>query len=278
MRHTFPENNWGDHLYALLEYRQRQRRWPRRKDVEYFNDHLYGLKVDGSLQDPMRTFVTDKEYVKYYVGGVVGWQYVTETYRVLRKKSEVDELTLDRLPCVVKPTHLSGPVEVHIDAAKPADCEKLRKWLDDDYYRRTREQNYRGLRHKVIVEEFISEDGRTIPEDYKVFCFSGVPKLIQVDSDRFSGHTRNLYDTDWNRLPVTFQHPETSWTHPKPRMSEEMLDLAARISQPFSFIRVDMYVAGERIKVGELTNCPESACGRINPPTAEVTLGQLFAG
>ena len=152
----------------------------------------------------------------------------------------------------------------------------LKKWFNVDYYRKTREQNYRGLIPKVIVEEFISEDGRTVPEDYKVFCFGGVPKLVQVDSDRFSGHTRILYDTEWDRLPMTLQYPNTSRSHPKPATLEKMLDLAARLSRPFSFIRVDMYAARAQIKVGELTSCPESAGGKIHPLSAEITLGRLF--
>ena len=37
-----------------------------------FNDRLLKIKLDGSLLDPLRQFITDKEYVKYYVSAVVG--------------------------------------------------------------------------------------------------------------------------------------------------------------------------------------------------------------
>ena len=244
---------------------------------EYFNDHLYRLKVDGTLKDPLRVFITDKEYAKYYIDSVAGSQHVIETYGIVRAKSGVDQLRLDRLPCIVKPTHLSGRVAVHVEPDQLVDRETLKQWFDLDYYTSSREQNYRGLRPKIIVEEFFSEDGRTIPDDYKIFCFQGVPRLIQVDSSRFSGHTRSLYDTDWHRLPMTLQYPGTPFTHSKPAKLEKMLDLAARLSKPFSFIRVDMYVAGDRVKVGELTNCPESAVGKIQPASGEITLGRLFA-
>ena len=243
---------------------------------ESFSDHLYRLKVDGTLRDPLRIFITDKEYAKYYIASVVGSQHVIETYGIVRTRSEVDRLRLDRLPCIVKPTHLSGHVAVHVESNQPVDRERLKQWLDLDYYKSSREQNYKGLRPKVIVEEFFSEDGRTVPDDYKIFCFQGVPGLIQVDSNRFSGHTRSLYDTGWRRLPMTLRYPGTPFTHSKPAELERMLDLASRLSKPLSFVRVDMYVAGGRIKVGELTNCPGSAVEKIEPASGEITLGRLF--
>ena len=272
-----PETQWGDRLHALLNFRHRQRRWPDRAKPTRFNDYLYRMKVDGSLQDPLRMFVTDKEYVKFYIAGLVGSEHVITTYRVLRDGREVEELTLDRFPCIIKPTHLSGEVEVHTDSAKTVNHEKLKRWFDINHYKTTREQNYRGLRPKIIVEEFVSDDGQTIPEDYKIFCFGGIPKLIQVDSDRFSGHKRNLYDTSWNRLPFSLKFPCAPEEQPRPPMLAKMLDLAARLSEPFSFIRVDMYTAGTRLKIGELTNCPGSAEERIQPPAGEFTLGCLFA-
>ena len=277
-RSVFPRNDWGDQLYALLQFRRRQHRWPRRENPEHFSDHLYRLKVDGTLKDPLRIFVTDKEYAKYYIDSVVGSQHVIETYGIVRAKSEVDQLRLDRLPCIVKPTHLSGHVAVHVESNQPVDRERLKQWLDLDYYESSRERNYKGLRPKIIVEEFFSEDGRTIPEDYKIFCFQGVPRLIQVDSGRSSEHTRGLYDTKWQRLRITIhKYPDAPFTHSRPAKLEEMLDLAARLSKPFSFIRVDMYVAKGLVKVGELTNIPGSAGVKIRPASGEITLGRLFA-
>ena len=59
----------------------------------------------------------------------------------------------------------------------------LKAWLRYDYYRNTREQNYKYLTPKVIIEEFITDDGKNPVPDYKISCFGGVPQLIQVDLD-----------------------------------------------------------------------------------------------
>ena len=215
--------------------------------------------------------------MKYYIASVVGWHVHTiETYKVLHSPEDVDSLELERFPCVLKPTHSSGPVLFMTDPSQTLDRKLLKNWFEIDYYKGSREQNYKYLRPKVIVEEFFSEDGHTAPSDYKIFCFNGVPKFIQVDSDRHIHHSRNFYDTSWNRLAFTLLYPGKPADDPKPALLADMLDIAGRLACPFSFIRVDMYTDDAELRVGELTNCPGSANEKVTPPTAEFTLGRLF--
>ena len=162
------------------------------------------------------------------------------------------------------------------DPNQALDRKLLKNWFEIDYYKGSREQNYKYLRPKVIVEEFFSEDGHTAPSDYKIFCFNGVPKFIQVDSDRHTHHSRNFYDTSWNLLPFTLIYPRKLEIDHRPVQLDNMLDIATKLSRPFSFIRVDMYTDDSEVKVGELTNCPESANSKVTPSTAEFTLGRLF--
>ena len=177
---------------------------------------------------------------------------------------------------MLKPTHASGIVQIQTDPQYPLDKKLLNSWFEVDYYKVGREQNYKHLRPKVIIEEFFSEDGRTPPDDYKIFCFGGIPKFIQVDSGRHIRHSRNFYDTRWNRLRFTLHYSEKPEDDARPAQLEKMLDIATRLSRPFSFIRVDMYTIGSEVKVGELTNCPGNAGEKVIPPKVEFTLGRLF--
>ena len=117
----------------------------------------------------------------------MGNEIALETYRILRSAEELENYVPDRFPCVVKATHSSGQAAICIDSSVSLDRDRLRQWFSIDHYLRTREQNYRHLVPKIIVEEFFSEDGRTVPDDYKIFCFRGVPKPVQVDSGSFHG-------------------------------------------------------------------------------------------
>ena len=276
LKRLIPQNALGDFAYALWLFRRHQGRFPRLNSPSRYSDRLFGMKKDGTFLDPIRQFVSDKEYVKYYIGAVVGPEHIIETYKVLRSPGEVDSLELERFPCVLKPTHASGIVQIQTCPQDPLDKKSLRSWFEIDYYKVGREQNYKYLRPKIIIEEFFSEDGHTPPNDYKIFCFGGIPKFIQVDSDRHIQHTRNFYNTCWNRLRFTLLYPEKLEDDARPAQLEKMLEIATRLSKPFSFIRTDMYTNGTDVKVGELTNCPESANARLNPPSAEFTLGKLF--
>ena len=278
LRRILPRNSLGDALYAFLHYSYRQRRLPGRKDSGRLSDYLLWMKFDGSLLDPLCQFVSDKELVKHYIAGVVGEQYKVETWQVLRSLRDVERLELKRFPCVVKPVHLSGQALVRHG---PLDRERLElviQWMKRSYYLESREQNYKYLKPGIIVEEYVSEDGVSVPDDIKVFCFGGVPRFVHVDSGRFAQPTRNLYDTSWNRLPWTIHLPAREEDDPRPSNLAEMLDLARRLSAPFEFIRVDMYETGKGIKIGELTNCPGSGGVLIRPVAGEYALGSLVQG
>ena len=271
-----PTTPWSDRFVSLVYNIFMHRRIPRFRDPKRFSDRLLSLKLSGELLDPLRQFVSDKEYVKHYIASVVGSKYTLETYDILRTNQELDVFVLERVPCVIKPTHMSGEVLIYLARDVPPNRRMMDGWLNYNYYRRTREENYKNLKRKIIVEEFFSEDGCTPPNDYKIFCFHGCPRVIQVDFDRFHSHTRNLYDTKWNRLPITLQYPPGSREERKPRHLDVMLEIARELARPFSFIRVDMYANSSTAKVGELTNCPGSGVERIKPDVAEFWLGDLF--
>ena len=276
LRRLLPHNPSGDFIYALWLFRLHQGRLPDRRCPRRYNDRLFAMKTDGTLFDPLRQFITDKEYVKHYIASLVGWQHTIETYKILRSPDQVDSLNLEHFPCVLKPNNSSGPVMFMTDSKQTLNRKLLKDWFEIDYYKSGREQNYKYLKPKVLVEEFFSEDGKTVPSDYKILCFAGVPKIIQVDSDRYGHHVQSFYDLSWNRLRFNVGFHERVEDEPRPEMLNLMLDIAAKLSSPFSFIRVDMYCNDEDVRVGELTNCPHSANRRFDPPEAEFTLGKLF--
>ena len=274
-RRLLPRNAWGDREFCRRRFVRKHGRQPDPVAPGRFTDRLYGLKTDGSLSDPLCQFVTDKEFAKQYIAETVGTGYVLAAYRILRNRNDIETFVPDRLPCVLKPTHLSGPVLFHTDPNRTIDRKLLCRWLKKERYSSTREANYRGLRPKVIVEELFSEDGMTVPKDYKLFCFHGVPKMIQVDAGRFQQHTRNFYDKRWIRLPITYRYPNGP-VDEKPPALGEMLGVASRLASRFPFVRVDLYASSTRVCAGELTFCPEGANAPLLPPAADIELAKLF--
>ena len=75
---------------------------------------------------------------------------------------------------------------------EPLDLARIKGWFRYNYYRAGRERNYKTLKPKIIVEPLVFDS--TDLSDYRFFCVNGIPKLIQVDMDRHTQHTRKLFD------------------------------------------------------------------------------------
>ena len=206
----FPHTRWGDWAWSWLWFLRMQKRLPRRGSA-LFNDYLFRLKTSGEILRPLRAFTSDKELVKLYIKAVVGDRYNVPTLAVLRTAADCQTFEFPHR-CVIKPTHLSGKVILR-RAGEPIDFEIIERWFSTNYYAVGREANYRHLEPKLIVEPFVFEDEN--PNDYKVFCFDGKPRLIQVDSDRQAGHRRDLFDVRWQRQPFSFVYAQAERPAPE---------------------------------------------------------------
>lgn len=140
-----------------------------------------------------------------------------------------------------------------------------------------RETNYRYLEPKIIAEEPLSESGQGTPRGCKIFCFKGKPVFIQVDSNRFSGHARSLFSPQWHELDFDMEFPRNPDPPERFANLDDMLQLSARVSADFSFIRVDFFQLDGRVVIGELTNIPAAACLGSTPDQADLLASRLFA-
>jgi hypothetical protein len=267
-----PQNRMFDYLVSLLIFMRSHRRLPKVQGG-LFNDSLFYLKTTDEILDPLRVYISDKEYVKTYIKEKVGDAYNVPTLDVVNTLKEA--LAYDfPAHCVIKPTHMSGPVMFRRDGSE-IDYEVIRKWFASNYYLSGREANYKHLKPKLIIEPYIF--GKAGVEDYKFFCVNGKPCVVQVDGSRHIHHTRNFYTTDWQELPFSAMFPKGP-TIRRPDNLEKMLEMAAILSKDFNIIRVDLYSDDKSILVGELTNCPGNATMRFVPKEGEVKMTRLMFG
>lgn len=272
IRKLLPFSPGGDRLYHRLNFMRKHRRTPNGQML--WNDVWYRLKTSDEILEPLRVFVSDKEHVKQYVKAEVGDQYNVPTLAVLRSPEEVD--AYDFPPdCCIKPTQASSQVILRTNGA-PVDRELIKSWFSINYYRNGREWNYQRLKPKVIVEPLIF--GSTNVEDFKIFCYEGRPRIIQVDIDRYVDHTRKFFDVNWIEQDFSILYPRSAAPFPRPASLETMLSVARRLSAPFSFVRIDLYSDGEKVLVGEITNCSENAGGVFVPRSAEKQASELMFG
>ena len=261
------------------------------ENVRTFNEKLQWLKL--YRRDPVMTVMSDKYRVRDFLRERGYGQYLNDLYGVYNCTDELIK-DLPKLPekFVVKANHGSGGV-LRVKNKNRINMKKLRaldKRLRSNYYCRVRggkkngeflfsrncEWNYRDIEPCLIVERYL-EDGKGGLFDYKIFCFNGVPSIIQVDIDRYGNHTKCFYDTEWNRLSFTIKDPLYKGDIPRPSSLHEMMKFAENISKGFPYLRVDLYnIDDKKIIFGELTFYHLSGFGRFMPEEWDLKLGEMI--
>jgi TupA-like ATPgrasp len=269
---ALPENRAGDKWASYARFVATHRRFP--SDAKLFNDVLFKLKTSDEILDPLRVFVSDKEYVKLYIKAEVGDQYNIPTIAVLRSKQAVDDYDFPA-SCCIKATHASGRVILRKHGA-PVDKELIKSWFNLNYYRMRREANYKTLRPKIIVEPLLFDSDNV--EDYRFFCLDGKVKMIMIDMNIRDKPARRrlLFDANWNVLPFSIGYPKAAHSMPRPANFDEMLEVVHRLSRRFGLIRVDLYSNGDKLFVGEITNTHADAGQSFIPPSAESMASELM--
>ncbi len=264
---------YGKHTDRLVFYAQflaKQNRLPRRGGG--FLDFVFHLKRDDRLSGDLQVLTTDKEFAKLFVTATIGPQHVVPHRAVLRTEADIDAYEFpDR--CFIKGTAASGLALAHEGGA--IDRRALKGWLTISHYAYTREQNYRPLTPKIIVEPYIF--GSPSNSDFQFYTYRGRVRFItytQIAPVR-AGRT---FDRQWRDLGFSITKPRLDTDVPRPVLLEEMIAAAETIGKHFDFVRVDMYTNNQEFLVGEITHCPGSADSAFRPPEAEQIVNALMFG
>ena len=263
----------ADAPYIYAKFFVAHRRIPSRKSG-LFNDYLFFRKIGHALEDGLVVRTSDKIQSKGFVEDITNSVQIPKTLCIINSSAELSHF---RAParCVLKPSH-GGGIVVFLEKNEHLIGEKLAAALNglrQDLYRDTKQKNYRPLQRRLVCEEMLP-DGENIL-DYKVFCFDGQAKAIQVDSQRHSNHRRNMYLPDWSRLDMQYNFPAGDWIS-RPDNLQEMLSCAETIAANFEFARIDFFVVGSKLYFGEITHCPEAAHGRFGSISQEKTFSKIL--
>ena len=262
-----------DWLISFRSHRKRHGAFPNFIRLMTFNE-----KVLHRILFDRRTVLTqmaDKAAVRSYVESRLGPRVLPKLHYFT---NQPETIPLDSLPqrFVVKPTHGSGWVEIVSDKStldRAALIEKCTGWLNQSFYKITREWAYKNIPPLIIVEEFIDDGSGAAPNDYKLFVFGGIVEFIQVDAGRFTDHRRRLYTPAWEKLDVLFEYNDIYGHVPRPAHLSEMIAAAEVLGKNFDFIRADFYDTPAQLYFGELTTTPEAGLGRFRPIEFDHYLG-----
>jgi hypothetical protein len=132
---------------------------------------------------------------------------------------------------------------------------------------------------KIVVERLLEDEthANNSVNDYKIFCYDGKPEYVICISDRYSDRCNHLvYDTKWNKVRVASENARIDEDAPKPENLDEMLEIAAKLSEDFPFARIDLYSLAGKVYFGEITFYPWSGYMEFEPDEFDFVLGEKF--
>lgn len=256
------------------------------RDLNYQNPNRYTEKLQlykMYYRNPLLGECVDKYNVRKYIESKGLSDILNTLYGVY---DEVADIDFNKLPneFVIKSTDGGGgenilicknKEELDIDSTR----KKIKGWKNKKDINAGREWAYTQIdKSRYIIEQLLVNENN--PEagisDYKIFCFNGKPYCIVYDVDRYIGHKRNFYDTNWNCLNVSSDCPNFVDDMLKPEGLKEMLSVAEKLSSDFPFVRVDLYYLNHQVYFGELTFYPWSGYVQFNPDEFDFVLGNQF--
>ncbi len=252
------------------------------KNPKTFNEKLMYLKLNEYEENELITKCADKYAVREYVTSCGCTEILNELYGVF---DNAEDINFEKLPdkFVLKCNHGAGFNIICNDKSKldiKQARKKLNKWLKTDYWKFVAELQYKNIDKKIICEKLLENSTTKQINDYKIYCFNGIPKFCMVCIGREEYKKPKYYfmDKNWNVLKINPDgiSLDDKIVIDKPKCIDKMYDYAQKLSKPFKFVRVDLYECNEKIIFGELTFTPAGCIDANYTKQAQYKLGEMI--
>lgn len=267
-----------DKQMIKLQYRIKMGFFPNLNTPERYTEKLQWYKLNYRTDD--MTICADKYRVREYLERKGLSDIACKLYGVYDR---AEDINFDKLPerFVIKTTNGSG-TNIICKNKSELDVEKtiqeLNRWLKRPCYILGREWAYKNIVPKIIIEEYLEDEANPFEgiNDYKFLCFSGNPEYVVFDCDRFVGHKRAIYTSEWKYVDVGTDCDKQPDNILKPDGFEQMKEIAKKLSEDFPCARVDLYWLNSRVYFGEITFYPWTGYIKFEPDEFDFELGRLF--
>lgn len=244
------------------------------------NEKLQVLKFQ--FNQDLHRIVSDKYAARNFIKERFGEEYLIPLVFETKNSKEISEKIIPDYPVIVKANHDAGNNFIIRDKSL-VDWKKLqidcRWWLSWNYYYADREQQYKNIERRIIIEKLlITKDGK-IPNDYKLNYLNGNLEFVYVSLDRESSNYRNIYDADWKPLDFKWankskmQKTKRGPDIPPPASFAMMKKMGAEIAKLFPYVRVDFYDVDGKLYFGEITLCHGGGFDKFEPQSVDFKLG-----
>ena len=251
---------FGPVIMTRIYYRIVNKRPLNLKDPKTFSEKICWYKIYYCPHSQEIINCSDKFAVRAYLKkkGLDSYTNV-----LLGKWDLPQEIVWNDLPekFVLKCSHGCAYNIICLDKSrldKTTAKKNLLNWLQDDFGFYNAEYHYNKSQRVIICEKYI-ESQQNLPTDYKIHCMNGEPKIVLICKERGKrrgGGPRLLfYHTDKTIANVGIEETEEEFDIDS-ELYQEMLRICETIAEDFPFVRIDFYIDGGKLKIGELTFTP----------------------
>ena len=239
------------------------------------NEKLNWLKLYG--RNPLYTKMADKYEAKKIVAERIGEQYVVKNHGYWRSFDEID---FDALPnqFVLKCTHDSSGAIICRDKNtfdKLSARRKINLSLKMNYFYACREWPYKNIPHRIIADELLDDHSGKELNDYKFWCFNGVPKYMYC-TVKSNDVYENFYDMDFKPANIDHGFRRRAPEFAKPEAFELMKELAGKLSAGIPFVRIDFFYVDGKVYFGEYTFYDWAGLQPFKTYQQDLELGKLI--
>jgi hypothetical protein len=246
-----------------------------------FNEKIIWKKVHD--RNPLLPKTADKFRVRSYVKELLGEEEGEKILiPLLYVTDNSDSIPFDTLPkdFVIKANHGNGWNIIVRDGKydKKEILKKCKIWVKVPYGLEKMEWGYKDIKRKIMVEKLLTDRDGKQPADYKFHIFHNKCKMIQINQGNPTNkkeRTLTLYTPYWKKIDVFWEYKPEKYV-PRPENLDDMILLAEKISEPFDYVRVDLYSINGKIYLGELTHYPTSGMALVKPLDFDFEVGKYW--
>lgn len=264
---------------TILMYMSRFGRKPDLKRPHTLNEKLLKLKLERYGEDALVSRCSDKYAVRSYVEEM-GCSEILN--RLIAVANNPEELNLNAMPesFVIKWNFGCG-YNIMCRDKSALDWKRVRRqlqhWGREPFWAYYSELQYRGIRKKLLVESYLG-NGKCVPDDYKFYCFHGRAECVMLCKNREERSHFYFFDREWHlmRINADSRDAPEGFTQPKPDCLDKAFEYADRLSAPFPFVRVDLYLLDGRVYFGEMTFTPAAGLDNRRLPETDLMFGEML--
>lgn len=252
------------------------------KNPQLFDEKIMWLKLNTYYKNPLITKCVDKYAVREYIKEQGCEEILNDLIGVYSSTSEIE---WDKMPdrFALKCNHGCG-YNIICDDKSKLDLDAVKKqldaWMAEDYYLNYAEVNYKYVPKRIICEAYLASKDGFLPNDYKIYCFDGVPKLVLTCYDRDDAKEQVqlvFTDLDFNVLAYGAEGINDGKAIEKPESFDKMLEYCRILSKGFPFVRMDFYDIDGKVYFGEMTFTPAGGLAKYYNEEGQKRLGEMIA-